>query len=531
MVKRKLSSVILAFIIATSIIPASYANAEPITTYTEANLYAVNIPIPTINLNLPQAIKEMLDRLTGVINKYITDYKELPVKTDIPKDKVWAITFGKEVDKLTMTGNTIKVLDVNGKEVNVTIRPTSNLKVWEVLPPTGGYTEGQTYALIVRKGIEGKENKSLKLKQEIAMKFVIKADNGTVQRDSIDTIIKTLAGNRYIEPKDRTYKEWNDYHSSIMKDRYDVYNVSYYHDYVNSIKTFQSKYANNPLYSDITDLDYYKKLPNLTINFDNVNNSNNYARGTGVTQIFFSKTLSNMPKSRGVTINPYLTSSGMYRVQMNLLKDETGFGTFIWRPDFEKAMLDEINSRRKAKGLNPLTLNNDLVAMAKHSAKLSQLGFTHNPTYTAGVLFGTGRIWARGTVPFAYDNTQYMEHFNPDSAVSKKFETNASKMFGYNKPLKAISESTAIFTTPKQIINAWEYKDTSMESFYIHSSELRVSYCPTGTTKEKFDSPVNLNENIYNPNMKTIGIGCTYEPPITKEDKNGTLGLFILTGN
>lgn len=511
MVKRKLSSVILAFIIATSIIPASYANAELITTDTKANLYAVNIP--TIDLN-----------------KYITDYKELPVKTDIPKDKAWAITFDKEVDKLTMTGNTIKVLDVNGKEVNVTIRPTSNLKVWEVLPPTGGYTAGQTYALIVRKGIAGKEN-SLKLKQEIAMKFVIKADNGTVQRDSIDTIIKTLAGNRYIEPKDRTYKEWYDYDYNTTYNSYDVYNVSYYHDYVNSIKAFQSKYANNSLYSDITDLDYYKKLPNLTINFDNVNNSNDYGRGTEVTQIFFSKTLDNMPKSSGVRIKPYQTSSGMYRVQMSLLDDKTGFGTFIWRPDFEKAMLDEINTRRKAKGLNPLTLNNDLVAMAKHSAKLSQLGFTHNQGYTAGVLFGTGRIWARGTVPFAYDNTQYVDKFNPDNAVSVKLETNASKMFGYNKPLKAISESTAIFTTPKQIINAWEYKDTSMESFYIHSSELRVTYCPEGTTKEKFDSPVNLNENIYNPNMKTIGIGCTYEPPITKEDKNGTLGLFILTGN
>ncbi|MCY6959115.1 hypothetical protein [Clostridium brassicae] len=41
---------------------------------------------------------------------------------------------------------------------------------------------------------------------------------------------------------------------------------------------------------------------------------------------------------------------------------------------------------------------------------------------------------------------------------------------------------------------------------------------------------IKLEENIYNPNMKSIGIGCVHEPPIAKEHLNGSLGVFIVTG-
>lgn len=107
-----------------------------------------------------------------LLNKYVTDYKELQ-QVAVDKNKEFTINFNKEINKLSINRNTVKVLDSKGQEVNVSVVTRIDNDKVAIVRPNQSYTEGETYALIVTKGVTDTNNKSLN--KEIVLKFTIKS--------------------------------------------------------------------------------------------------------------------------------------------------------------------------------------------------------------------------------------------------------------------------------------------------------------------------------------------------------------------
>lgn len=116
------------------------------------------------------------------LNAYLTTkYKELPAVT-VDKNKVFTITFNREVTYKTINRNTIKVINSTNNEVNVGVGLIfPNKKKVMVRAPKEGYTEGETYTLIVKDGIL--DINDLKLAEEVVMKFTIKSETPQPTKD------------------------------------------------------------------------------------------------------------------------------------------------------------------------------------------------------------------------------------------------------------------------------------------------------------------------------------------------------------
>ncbi|KEH84990.1 CAP domain-containing protein [Clostridium novyi] len=304
------------------------------------------------------------------------------------------------------------------------------------------------------------------------------------------------------------------------------------------MKTFNNKYKNKN-YKEITDCDYYKKIPNLTINFNNCNNDNIFL-ASSLRYKFNSKIKEDFPKNYSPTFFTLSTKEkGYYRANIDLITDKSnGFSLcqFIWRPDLEKQMVEEVNQRRKAKGLKPLTLSNDLTAIGKYSAKRSYLCFSY---YYLGYklpcnLTGNFKCWANGTIPYAFvhtNNKKYNENVNPSIQKAICLEDHSKELFGYNKPVKCISESSCIFKNAKDFISNWEQQqlfDEGKNPNYNLDLKNVMRYYPESVPKEKYHAPIKLEKNIYNPNVTEIGVGCIYAPPLGEGDINGCVGYFIV---
>lgn len=101
--------------------------------------------------------------------------KELSPLT-VNKNKSFIVTFNKEVDCTTINNKTIKVLDSQGKEVSILVETKAdNKRVAIVSPQSEGYKEGETYSLVIGKGI--KDNRNSNLNEETTMSFTVSSKN------------------------------------------------------------------------------------------------------------------------------------------------------------------------------------------------------------------------------------------------------------------------------------------------------------------------------------------------------------------
>ncbi|MBU3173300.1 Ig-like domain-containing protein [Clostridium estertheticum] len=158
--------------------------------------------------------------LTGAVSKGVSEYKELTPQT-VDKNKIFTITFNKALNKSTINRNTIKVLDSKGQEVSITIPITMipNNKV-VVSYPSGGYTEGLTYTLIIKQGIVDIDN--LKLAEDVSMKFTIKSSVVVVPPPIVPSVfirkdISSICnyGDFKVNGEDIILKDYNDFEKKV----------------------------------------------------------------------------------------------------------------------------------------------------------------------------------------------------------------------------------------------------------------------------------------------------------------------------
>ncbi|WP_085829148.1 hypothetical protein [Clostridium massiliodielmoense] len=475
---------------------------------------------------------------------------------DVPKNKIFTIDFNKEINSNTITKDTLIVIDKNGKIMNTRSHLCTDKKSIALLPPIEGYIVGEQYAILIKKGIKALD--SSVIKKQVVMIFNVKSkeelekakiqkekieNSKPIQKDSIETIVKALEGKRsgnlkkgFYESEDPNY--WFRFNISSKSDEFmkKMYNIWHYNDYVNSMKILDTKYKNK-YYQEITDYNYYKKLPNLTINFNNCNNIDEF-RSSSLFLAFDSKVNEGFPSFYAPSFYPsYSKATSRYESQFDLITDKThkfSLCQFIWRPDLEKQMVEEINKKRGIKGLKPLKLSNDLIAIGKYSAKRSYLSFSYsNLGYKLpGSISCNFKCWANGTIPYAFENTN---NKNVDLDIQKAIclEDHSKELFSYNKPVKCISESSCIYKNARDFIYNWEQQQLYIEvkiNKYEYNPKLKSTFYnyPNSVPKEKYHAPIKLENNIYNPNVTEIGVGCIYAPPINEGDINGCIGYFIV---
>lgn len=155
-----------------------------------------------------------------LLDKYVTDYKELTTM-NVDKNKEFYINFSKEMDYKTINSKSIKVINSKGEEIDVTpYITTGNKKVVAVRGPQGGYIEGETYALIVKKSALDINSKSLN--KEIVMKFAVK---NTSTQDTPNTDANKSETELFIENLYKTNSPYWNYGAKFLDGKL---NLNYY---------------------------------------------------------------------------------------------------------------------------------------------------------------------------------------------------------------------------------------------------------------------------------------------------------------
>lgn len=90
----------------------------------------------------------------------------------VDKDKTWIIHFNKEIKFDQTIKKEIKVLDLDGKEINPIVELGKDKKSVIVKPPIEGYNLNGKYTLVIGKNISSRQNKYLN--KEVTMSFNIK---------------------------------------------------------------------------------------------------------------------------------------------------------------------------------------------------------------------------------------------------------------------------------------------------------------------------------------------------------------------
>ncbi|MCY6957132.1 Ig-like domain-containing protein [Clostridium brassicae] len=473
--------------------------------------------------------KTVAKDMSSILTKYSNNYKTFGTKEDLPQNKVWKITFNHEVDRTTMNTNNLKVVDSEGKVQEIKMEPHSgNLKVWDI-KPASEWKAGETYALIMNTNITTNLTSHKGLKKDVVFVFSIKADAGTTNpgkefsKSEMLSILKDISGGYYDDSVEYDYMGmWN-----LGKEtKYGCVNnsIDVYKERMERGTRLENKYFNNPIYSNLTDPYLYEKLPNTTVSFKGLSRRN--LGDSKNIQLYTSnkKDRSDLPKEiPNLYLKPYDTTDG-YAFTIMEGKSET-LSKYIWRPDLEKEMVEEINKLRISKGAKPLTVKNDLVAMAKFSAKRSHLGYSHNSLISNTLEFSVrgGQLnWCRGCVPFPYDygdlDTDRLMNDEDTKGHDAIYpiEDNTNKLFNYPNKVRAFSDVSNYIISAKGFLKEW--KD-------------ETNYQPHGRGEQfiKYSKKANIERDFLDPNLKYIGVGSIYEGSRHKADINGMTGVFVIT--
>ena len=100
-----------------------------------------------------------------------------PAQYNVAKDKVWTITFNREIDPSDSLEDYIQVSDSHDNLIGVTSAFASDGMSITVTPPVGGYVPNQTYVLNIYKGLKYKTGELIS--QSAKMEFSI-ANNVSV---------------------------------------------------------------------------------------------------------------------------------------------------------------------------------------------------------------------------------------------------------------------------------------------------------------------------------------------------------------
>ncbi|WMJ79413.1 Ig-like domain-containing protein [Clostridium sp. MB40-C1] len=466
-------------------------------------------------IQTPSVSNTTKEYVTAIKVQAVKGHKDLPSKQNIDSNKTFAIQFNTEIDFSTVSGKNVKVTDKTGSTVPVTLKlKEGNNKILLVEAPKDGYKSGENYTLNIYEGIKTKKGKGLG--HTVTMKFTVKANDsnsGNVERDSMETVLNAYRGTK----RDFTKKQWD--YSEFTQPLHTE------DSYLEQINNFNKKYKNEK-YADITDPNIYTKMPNVNVKFNKVNNLDNVVYFSRIPlhsqweqKDFYGNV---MPKGYDEVIDSYCHFLPMSDIKNNQ------FLQFIWRVDEEKNMINLINEKRKEKGLNHLETNNDLNAISKWAVKRCYLGYSYTGYTSTDDFTGKeftdkynnidktvdwGSVWRRwvvGKTPFLFKNNEKI-YENPltdeeyeafRNANKQNLEDSAKELFGYDKKIRILNQNSRWLSSSKDFVNYWKDK--------------------------KSIDDVNVENIIYNPKAKSIGVAYLYQAPRRNGDLNGLSGVYLI---
>jgi len=98
---------------------------------------------------------------------YGIQVREIKYENKVPIDKVWTIKFSKSFAKESINKDTLKLIDKDGNEIEVTTKIVDE-KTVEVCPVTE-YRFGTSYTLFIREGVKGLNHEGLE--EEVSFSF------------------------------------------------------------------------------------------------------------------------------------------------------------------------------------------------------------------------------------------------------------------------------------------------------------------------------------------------------------------------
>lgn len=282
MKNKKLTALIISLTVLTTTIPETVAFATINRNTIDVAALPTGSDIKGVLNEINEVVKQALSKLNDVIKRYTTSYRELPTKYNVDKNKDFEIKFNKDISFISVNSNTIKVVDSKGNEIPVKLKSKStDKKVAIVEAPIDGYKEGETYALIVRKGLSSLN--SYKLVDETVMKFAIAdsstgstggtEDNETVGNTRVNSVTYTggtITNNNSYENKTYTALDRANIldKSKIMLSSilYKLYEGTFYHYTVDYQKS-QDAYKNIDVLDSLFIRDDVAEDKIITVNF------------------------------------------------------------------------------------------------------------------------------------------------------------------------------------------------------------------------------------------------------------------------
>lgn len=124
---------------------------------------------------------------------------------NVSPDKVWTIKFNRPYG-YTSINNTIQLTDQNGNKLNPQISTTSDPNALQILPPSGGYTFGNTYYLTISRELKSSNGK--RLIKPYSIKFTIMSGYQLTYEVKVGglNIIKDIKINKITLPNAYKYK-------------------------------------------------------------------------------------------------------------------------------------------------------------------------------------------------------------------------------------------------------------------------------------------------------------------------------------
>ncbi|WP_100401547.1 transglutaminase domain-containing protein [Bacillus sp. FJAT-42315] len=111
-------------------------------------------------------VKEEREEITYPMN----GYKHFGEQSNVDPNKIWTIIFNNDI-KNNFSDSQIYVVNRFGEKSNQLIK-LENSKTLKIYPPTGGYTKGENYYLVIEKSLQSIKDKNLK--EAITYKFTIR---------------------------------------------------------------------------------------------------------------------------------------------------------------------------------------------------------------------------------------------------------------------------------------------------------------------------------------------------------------------
>ena len=79
----------------------------------------------------------------------------------VPPNKVWSITFTKSMDESSFTDDTVRILDEDNNEIQVTYELTDNGKTLKIQSPEEGYAMNEHFKLVISQNVSSEEGHKL----------------------------------------------------------------------------------------------------------------------------------------------------------------------------------------------------------------------------------------------------------------------------------------------------------------------------------------------------------------------------------